>query len=118
MSSELEPIDVELRNPTVVLSVRLDEATAKQLHRLARQRGVRMSELLRQAAGLFVEGAAKTERPVGYRIEFLDTRVAVGTTAVESQGSKTEESGRTAANRSPWGERAQLTGLSSLPVTG
>lgn len=49
----LEPADVELRNPTVVLSMRLDDATARQLHRIAKRRGVRLSDVLREAAAAY-----------------------------------------------------------------
>lgn len=50
VTDRYDPLDVELRNPTVVLSVRLDEVVAKELHRWARQRGVRVSDILRDAA--------------------------------------------------------------------
>ena len=50
VEGEMEPSEIELRNPTVVLSVRLDDGTARLLHRLAKQRGVRISDVLREAA--------------------------------------------------------------------
>ena len=50
IEGRLEPSDVELRNPSVVLSVRLDDDTARLLHRLAKRRGVRISDVLREAA--------------------------------------------------------------------
>lgn len=58
---DLEPIDVELRNPSVVVSVRLDRDTAQRLSGLARVTGRRVSDLLREAASTYV--AQGVERP-------------------------------------------------------
>lgn len=55
VTEELEPLEVEVKAPTVVLSVRLDEATAKRLHAIAKRRGVRVSDVLRDAATAFGE---------------------------------------------------------------
>jgi hypothetical protein len=64
----LEPVDVELRNPTVVLSMRLDDATARQLHRIAKRRGVRLSDVLREAA---VAYAATESSTLGARVAIV-----------------------------------------------
>jgi len=73
---DLEQIDVELRNPSVVLSVRLDGETAKALHQLARQRGARVSEALREAVVAWVASGAAEAEPV-YRATYLNKIVAV-----------------------------------------
>ena len=64
----LELADVELRNPTVVLSMRLDDATARQLHRIAKRRGVRLSDVLREAA---VAYAATETSTLGARVAIV-----------------------------------------------
>jgi hypothetical protein len=80
VSGGLEPLDVEVRNPTIVLSVRLDDATVRQLRVLARERGVRISDLLREAAGALAEEATKRpgRAPTPYDIAYLTTAVGVG----------------------------------------
>ena len=78
---DLEQIDVELRNPSVVLSVRLDGDTAKALHQLARKRGERVSEALREAVVAWVASAAAEAEPV-YRATYLNKVVAVSSHSV------------------------------------
>ncbi len=80
VSGGVEALDVEVRNPTIVLSVRLDDATARQLRVLAHERGVRISDLLREAAGALAEDAAKRRgpAPMPYDIAYLTTAVGVG----------------------------------------
>jgi Ribbon-helix-helix protein, copG family len=81
-TSDLEPLDIEVRSPTIVLSVRLDDATARRLRVLAHQRGMRISDLLREAASSLAEGATGKSSPVPmpYDIAYLDTAVGVGIT--------------------------------------
>lgn len=47
---DLEEVDVEVRNPTVVMSVRLDGNTARAVGALARAKGRKVSDILREAA--------------------------------------------------------------------
>jgi predicted transcriptional regulator len=91
---ELEPSDIELRDPSVVLSVRLDGPTAKALHQLARQRGERVSVLLRGAVVACVRSGFM-EQDLHYRVQYQRTAFAVGT-----RSSWSEESGR-GRNSSP-----------------
>ncbi len=49
-AEDLEPVDIAVRDPSVVLSVRLDGETARQLHAIASVRGSRISDVLRDAA--------------------------------------------------------------------
>lgn len=83
---DLEQIDVELRNPSVVLSVRLDGDTAKALHQLARKRGERVSEALREAVVAWVASAAAEAEPV-YRATYLNKVVAVSSHSVQNRGT-------------------------------
>jgi hypothetical protein len=53
---KLEPIDVKLRDPSIVLSVRLPDRLARLLHAEAKARGVRMSEVLRIAVEEHLSG--------------------------------------------------------------
>jgi hypothetical protein len=76
---DLEQIDVELRNPSV--SVRLDGDTAKTLHQLARKRGERVSEVLREAVVAWVASGAAEAEPV-YRATYLNKIVAVSSHSV------------------------------------
>jgi len=55
MNQELELQEFDSRPRSVVLSVRLDLETARRLHHMARRRGVRVSDLLREAAKAFVD---------------------------------------------------------------
>lgn len=50
----LEASDLVLRDPTVVMSVRLDNVSARRLHAVARNRGLKVSELLREAATYYL----------------------------------------------------------------
>ena len=87
---DLEQSDIELRNPSVVLSVRLDGATAKALHQLAVHRGERVSEVLREAVLACVRTGLIREEP-NYRMQYLGTEFSVGRTAW-SKGRGTGES--------------------------
>lgn len=100
--STLEQVDVEVRSPSIVLSVRLDEQTAKRLHGIARERGVRISDLLREAATAYAESPpAEASRP--YVVEFARSRVAVGIVSVNSQGSRPESRNEEVPSTSGWG---------------
>ncbi len=81
----LEQVEVELRSPTLVLSVRLDEKTGKQLRALARNRGVRISEVLRDAAIAYA-ASAPHEQATPYIVGSARERFAIGVSAVRSQG--------------------------------
>lgn len=83
VNDELERVEVEVRSPSLVLSVRLDEPTAKRLHALARQRGVRISDLLREAATAYAV-AAQTVQSTPYEIGFARERIAIGVAAANS----------------------------------
>lgn len=73
----LEPSDLELRNPTVVMSVRLDNDTARRLHATASTRGMKVSELLREAANYYLNaGGVPADK---YIVTGKDvTRLAIG----------------------------------------
>ena len=75
--SDLEPMDVELRTPSVVLSVRLDAATARAVHDLARRRGARMSDLLREAVSAWVQNGTPESEPY-YSVQSRVARFGVG----------------------------------------
>jgi hypothetical protein len=87
VTSRFEPLDVEVRSPTIVLSVRLDEHTAKQLHRWAKQRGVRVSDVLREAAVHYVKlGPHQSE--VSYRVTGVAANIGLGVSAVTTEAPK------------------------------
>ena len=50
----LEPIDIDSRPQSVVLSTRLDAALARELGALARSQGRRISDVLRDAAAAYL----------------------------------------------------------------
>jgi hypothetical protein len=74
--SDLEPIDVEVRNPSVVLSVRLDGDMARALHGLARRRGRRLSDLMREAAANLLR--EPTNDSVRYVVSGAGVTISVG----------------------------------------
>jgi hypothetical protein len=100
MSDRYEDIDVEVRTPTVVLSVRLDEKVAKELHRQAKQRGVRVSDILREAARQY---AQTTPRPSGavYVVEG-GQNVGLGVSSVSTQSPREVRRPLTAEPASRW----------------
>jgi hypothetical protein len=105
-SAPPEPVEIELRSPTVVLSVRLDEATAKALHRIARQRGLKLSDVLRDAAVTYARYAAdEPSRSVAY----LDQRVGVGSAAARSEGRIVREQAVSYGPESPWDQGPTTT---------
>lgn len=57
----LEEVDIEVRNPTVVMSVRLDGETARAVGALARAKGRKVSEILREAAVAYAAAGGETE---------------------------------------------------------
>lgn len=99
---QLEPVEIDVRAPSLVLSVRLDEATAKQLHAVARRRGVRISDVLRDAAVSYA--SAPWDRTTPYVISYARVdRFAVGLQAVGSQGrSNPQESAERTSAGAGW----------------
>jgi hypothetical protein len=97
---ELEASDVELRNPSVVLSVRLDGATAKALHQLARKRDARMSDLLRDAVAAYVRSGAADQQP-HFAVQSRVVSFVVGAPSVwtEQPDQPSEKTGETVAWR-------------------
>lgn len=79
-TDRLEKMEIEVRSPTIVLSVRLDDATARQLRTLALERGIRISELLREAAVSLAEGTSQVAaaEPMPYDVAYLNTALVVG----------------------------------------
>ena len=73
----LEPSDLELRDPSVVMSVRLDNDVARRLHAAAKTRGLKVSELLREAATFYLN-AGDMSGPKYVVTGKGVTRVAVG----------------------------------------
>lgn len=87
VTDRFEPIVVESKNPTIVLSVRLEEATAKELHRWARQRGVRVSDVLREAAVHYAKvGPHQTD--LSYRVTWGSVNVGLGVTAFATEATR------------------------------
>lgn len=80
---DLEPVDIAVRDPSVVLSVRLDGDTARQLRAIARRRGTRISDVLRDAA---VECArmGSAETGISLEMEGADLRVVIGRRAIST----------------------------------
>jgi predicted DNA-binding ribbon-helix-helix protein len=91
VEDEPERSDMELRNPSVVLSVRLDDATTRQLHRIAKRRGVRLSDVLREAAIAYASADALGS---GVRVvieggvQHYPVQVALGTWPVSSESQR------------------------------
>ncbi len=83
---ELIEVDIDVRTPTVVLSVRVDDETARQLHRLAKRRGVRVSDVLRDAAIEYAQ-AGWREGESSFEVSGLDVRVSIGQRGVSSHAS-------------------------------
>jgi len=86
MNDRFEDLDVELRNPTVVLSVRLEEGVAKELHRLAKQEGVRVSDVLREAARLYAR-TGPAGKGVAYTVEG-GKNVGIGISSITTQSPR------------------------------
>ena len=111
VEGELEPSDVELRNPTVVLSVRLDDSTARQLHKIAKRRGIRLSDVLREAAAAYASAGA-LDSGVRVAIEGGDqsypVRVALGSWPVRNEAPL--QTGREWENQ-VWGAHQPETAL-------
>lgn len=85
VTSDLEPGNIEVRAPSVVLSVRLDEATGRQLHALAKRRGIRISDVLREAAESYARMGG-TGGEGFYRLVGANIDVAVGQQQILTTG--------------------------------
>jgi hypothetical protein len=72
----LVPVDVDNRPATVVVSVRLESDLARELTAFARGRGLRLSDVLRDAARSFTDRQG-TARTLNYLVEGA-TEVSVG----------------------------------------
>jgi hypothetical protein len=105
MGRDLEELDIEVRSPSVVISVRVDNDTARQLHRLAKRRGVRVSEVLRDAATDYAR-AAGIEGETGILVTGPDIRVSVG-----RRGITSEANSRTVLMNDPGWSRPVQTGI-------
>lgn len=77
-ASDLEPAEIEVRNPTVVVSARLDADLARQLTKLARQQNRRLSDLLREAAAIYAAVAAQEVQGPEYVASWPGGRVSLG----------------------------------------
>jgi hypothetical protein len=85
----LEPIDVEVRGPSVVLSVRLDGDTARALHALARRRSRRLSDLMREAAAsLLRDSGSDSPR---YLVSGAGVKVTVGDWSAGSLNARPDQ---------------------------
>lgn len=82
-SNEVQEIAIEVKAPTVVMSVRMDDRTARQLHRLAKQRGVRVSDVLRDAAVEYAR-TGWSEGESNFEIVGPNTKVIIGQRRVVS----------------------------------
>jgi Ribbon-helix-helix protein, copG family len=113
LGERLEHVEVELRSPTVVLSVRLDEKTGKQLQALARNRGVRLSEVLREAAVAYAASAPQ-EQETPYVVGYGRQHFAIGVAAANSQGRQGPDTGRDLPETGTGWGIAVRTGLASV----
>jgi hypothetical protein len=102
---ELEEITIEVRSPSVVVSVRVDSDTARQLHKLANRRGVRVSDVLRDAAVEYAR-TGWLEAEGGIQVTGPDIRVSVGRRGTNSEGGSRAE----VKNNPGWGRPIQ-TGI-------
>lgn len=100
MSDRYEDLDVEVRTPTVVLSVRLEEEVAKELHRQAKQRGVRVSDILREAARQYARTASQASGVV-YVVEG-GRNVGLGVSSVSTQSPREVRGSLTQQPASRW----------------
>src|SRR5690348_14399585 len=64
----LEPVEVDNRPASVVVSVRLESDLARDLTRAARSRGLRLSDVLREAARAFSLRPDWTEK-LSYQVQ-------------------------------------------------
>lgn len=64
----LEPIEVDNRPTSVVVSVRLESDLARELTAVARSRGLRLSDVLREAAKNFAARPGWTEQ-INYEVQ-------------------------------------------------
>jgi hypothetical protein len=69
-----EELEIQVKDPTIVVSVRLDASTAKQLGQLAQIKGQRLSDLLREAVTAYaatggLEGTTYTVNLPGGSVE-------------------------------------------------
>ena len=90
-AEDLEPVDIAVRDPSVVLSVRLDSGTARQLHAMARLRGSRISDVLRDAAVEFARRGT-AESGTSLEMEGADLRVVIGRRAINTDVVRTSQS--------------------------
>lgn len=96
-AEDLEPVDIAARDPSVVLSVRLDSGTARQLHAMARLRGSRISDVLRDAAVEFAR-MGSTDTGVSLEMAGADLRVVIGRRAINTDIVRAPQS----ASVIPW----------------
>lgn len=73
----LVPVDVDNRPSSVVVSVRLNSEVAMELNAVARARGVRLSDVLRDAARTFAERQPEPTSTLRYQVQGV-VEVAVG----------------------------------------
>lgn len=98
----LEREDIEIRAPSVVVSVRLDQETAKRLHRMARDQGRRMSDVLRDAAVALASRREAVDQPVS-EVSGADFTVRSGQWPVASI-----EGGHAPKAVYPWGKAPEV----------
>ena len=125
----LEPDEVEVRNPTIVVSVRLDEGLAKDVSRLARRKGQRISDVLRDAATAYVDQAARESAP-RYEVESGPVSFVVGVRQWATSNPKLERPAsvpvsatgpaltRTASKQTQHGTVARLASTRSTTAGG
>jgi hypothetical protein len=89
---ELEPADIVVRDPSVVLSVRIDSGTARQLHTIAKQRGARISDVLRDAAAEYARTKAG-DPEMRFELMGPGLRVVVGRRTVDTDIARATGSG-------------------------
>ncbi len=85
-AGELEPADVVVRTPSVVLSVRLDEETARALKRIAGDRNLRMSDAVREAVSAYVRTTGSSD--FFFSVESRPVSFAIGTASVWTDRSE------------------------------
>jgi predicted transcriptional regulator len=88
LEESLDQVDIQVKNPTIVVSVRLDPATAQQLSQIARLRGQRISDLLREAVVSYA--ATGGDEPTWF-VTLPDAKIGTSRAAVTTGRSRQQE---------------------------
>ena len=98
----LERIDVDNRPTSVVVSVRLESDLARELGGVARTRGVRLSDVLREAAKTYAARAPWADA-VNYEVQGPRLQVTIGAQPWRSSRASVEIKEPAAEPAEQWG---------------